>query len=245
VTHVVIDPRFNGPPDSANGGYACAMAAQFIDGPAEVTLRAPPPLGRPLSVSRSDHGVVHLLDEGAPVVEAHAAAVDRDVPEPVSVEEARQAAGRYEWLEDHPYPSCFVCGPEREVGDGLRIFPGPVEDRDVYAATWVPDGSLGDATGHVRPELVWAALDCPSGIVTNLFGEVGLILLGRLAADLVRPADVGRTQVVLAWPVGRDGRKLDTGSALFSEDGELNAVARARWIELPPSRAYSDDGGTG
>jgi hypothetical protein len=235
VADVVIDPRFRGPPHSANGGYACAMAAQFIEGPAEVTLRAPPPLERPLSMARGSEGAVRLFDEGALVAEAHPTVVDREVPIGVSVEQARRATERCDWLESHLYPSCFVCGPERDAGDGLRIFPGPVEGRELYAAPWVPDASLGDASGNVRPEFVWATLDCPSGIVTDLFGEVGVILLGRLAADLIQPLPVGETYVVTAWPLRREGRKLDTASALFSENGELNAVARARWIELEPA----------
>jgi hypothetical protein len=43
----------------------------------------------------------------------------------------------------------------------------------------------------------------------------------------------GSPHVVQAWPVSRAGRKLNTASALFSPDGELCAVARAVWIELP------------
>jgi hypothetical protein len=234
VTEVVIEHRFRGPPDSANGGYACAMAAQFVEGPAEATLRAPPPLERPLSVDRAA-GAVRLCDGETVVVEANAAAVDVDVPAPVTVDEAREAAARCTWLDDHLYPTCFVCGPDRTAGDGLRIFPGRVEGRDLYAAPWVPDESLADPTGRVRPEFAWAVLDCPSGIVTDLLGEVGVILLGRLAADLRRPLLAGATYVAMAWPIGREGRKLDTGSAILSEDGELHAVARARWIELRPS----------
>ena len=91
----------------------------------------------------------------------------------------------------HPYPACFVCGPTRDEGDGLRIFPGPVEGRELYAAPWTPDDSVADDEGIVRPEFVWAALDCPSGIVTDLFGDVGRILLGRLAAELIEPLEAG------------------------------------------------------
>ena len=52
VDELVIDPRFNGPAGSANGGYTCGLVADFVDGVAEVTLRRPPPLGRPLVVER-------------------------------------------------------------------------------------------------------------------------------------------------------------------------------------------------
>jgi hypothetical protein len=36
---------------------------------------------------------------------------------------------------------------------------------------------------------------------------------------------------VAAWPLGKDGRKLFAGTALFAGDGELLAVARQVWIE--------------
>ena len=188
---VVIDHRFRGPPDSANGGYACAMAAQWLDGPAEVTLRTPPPLGTPLHLQRRDQVIDLLGDDDVLIAEARPATVSVDVPEPVSFDAARRAASRYPWRDRHPYPTCFVCGPRRDAGDGLRIFPGPVDDEPRYAAPWIPESSLADAQGTVRDEFVWGALDCPSGIVTDLFGEVGLILLGRLAADLRHPVAAG------------------------------------------------------
>lgn len=231
-TTVVIDERFCGPPQSANGGYACAMAAQPLDGPAEVTLRVPPPLGRPLTVER--HGdEVSLLDGDVLVAQARPATVDVDVPDAVSFAEAQAAAARYPWRDAHPYPTCFVCGPAREAGDGLCIFPGPVEGRELYAAPWVPEAELADASGVVRDAFVWGALDCPGGIVTDLLGDVGLILLGRLAADLRAPVRAGAEHVVLAWPIARDGRKLHTASAVLTADGAVCAVARAVWIEVP------------
>ncbi len=96
-------------------------------------------------------------------------------------------------------------------------------------------GRLQTPTGRVRDEFVWAALDCPSGVVTDLFGEVGLILLGRMAADIRRPVIADLQYVVQAWPIGRDGRKLSTGSTLFSAEGVLCALARTVWIELRPT----------
>ena len=42
---LTVARRFCGPPGSGNGGYVCGLIAGFLDGPAEVTLRLPPPLG--------------------------------------------------------------------------------------------------------------------------------------------------------------------------------------------------------
>lgn len=228
---VVIDRRFCGPADSANGGYACALAARAIGGPAEVTLRVPPPLDRPLSVADADGGAV-LLDGDVVVAQARPAVVDVDVPAPASLAEAERAASQYPWRERHPYPTCFVCGPKRDPGDGLCIFPGPVAGRPLYAAPWTPELTLADEDGSVRDEYVWGALDCPGGVVTDLFGDVGRILLGRLAADLREPVRAGEPHVVQAWPLERDGRKLHTATALFTAEGALRAVARATWIEV-------------
>src|SRR5215213_4316915 len=58
---VVIERRFNGPPDSGHGGYSAGRAAALVDGPAEVTLRRPPPLETPLTVRRDDGGAALCL----------------------------------------------------------------------------------------------------------------------------------------------------------------------------------------
>ncbi len=232
MSELKIDRRFCGPAQSANGGYACGLLAAEIAGPAEVTLRAPPPLGRPLLSQVREDGSAVLLDGEAAVAEARTTTLKGTVPAPVTSDQATRASKRYEWIDEHPYPRCFVCGPEREPGDGLRIFPGPVERRELYACTWTPEESLDNGFGSVRPEFVWAALDCPSGIVTNRFGEIGMVLLGRLAVELLGPVPVGELCILTAWTVAREGRKLDTGSALFDLDGDLLASSRARWIEL-------------
>lgn len=232
VDALTIDERFNGPPGSANGGYTAGRLAARIDGPAEVTLRVPPPLGREMTVVRDgDH--VSLIDGDVLVAEARSTTVDVYVPPPVALAEAEAAAARYPWRDEHPYPTCFVCGPRRPADDGLRIYPGPAEGSTLFAAPWTPDADLADADGMVRPEFVWGALDCPSGIVTSQLPDLGpLILLGRLAADLRAPVRAGEPHVVQAWTFPRDGRKLPTASALYTADGELCAVARATWIEV-------------
>lgn len=228
----VIDERFCGPPGSGNGGYACALTAQFIQGPAEVTLRKPPPLGKALTVVVEEQSS-SMLDGDVLVATAKPTSVDVEIPSPISLADAELAASRFPWRDRHPYPTCFVCGPLRQPGDGLGIYPGPVEGRDLFAAPWTPATDLAGSSGEVREEFVWASLDCPSGIVTDLFRGVGLILLGRLSVDIRHPIRADRPHVLLAWTLSRDGRKLNTASALFSADGALCAVGRAVWIEVP------------
>jgi hypothetical protein len=222
LTTVTIDARFNGPPGSANGGYTCGVLAQVLGAPAEVTLRHPPPLDRPLEVV-GDDGAVRLLDGETLVAEAVETNLDLAAPEPVDVGAAERAAARYPGFERHAFPTCFVCGPDRVEGDGLRIFAGPVEGRDAFAAPWV-------APDDVRQELIWAALDCPGAIAVG-FPDRGETVLGQFAARVDRVPSPGDRCVVVAWPLGEEGRKLYAGTALFSEAGEPLAVARATWIE--------------
>ena len=48
--NLTIDPRYCGPPNSANGGYISGMLGQLLPGTAQVTLRKPPPLGKEMQI---------------------------------------------------------------------------------------------------------------------------------------------------------------------------------------------------
>jgi hypothetical protein len=211
-----IDSRFNGPPGSGNGGYACGLVAELLGGPAEVTLRLPPPLDTPLGWDG-----VRLLDGDAVVAEGRLADVDVEPPAPVGFAEAEEASPRYPGFERHAFPTCFVCGPEREEGDGLRIFAAPVDGRDVVAAPWIPN--------EVSRPLVWAALDCPGAIAVG-WDARGVSVLGRMAAEVRELPRVGEPCVVVAEPLGEDGRKLYAATALYGEGDRLLGRARQTWI---------------
>ncbi len=220
---ITIPARFNGPPDSANGGYACGLVAALLDGEAEVTLRSPPPLETPLVVSRDgDGGRVEVRAGEELVAEAErVGGLELDVPAAVSMADAEAARKGYAGFRRHAYATCFVCGPDRS--DGLGVFPGPVEGRDVVATPWLPP------EGAVADEVVWAALDCPSGWAVDEFSREG-VLLGRLAARIVDPVEGGETHVVVGWPTGAEGRKRFAGSAVFTSDGRICAYARSTWL---------------
>jgi hypothetical protein len=237
VDSIVIPARFNGPPDSGNGGYTAGLLAGALGAaPAEVTLRAPAPLDRELAVERID-GSVRLRDGETVVAEARSARLDLEPPAPVALDVAAAAAEHGPFLDPdgHPFPHCFVCGPAREVGDGLRIFVGPVADKPVFAAAWTPPRSLAGPDGTLAHEFVWAALDCPtSGPVANDPDDPHFrpIVLGRLAAKIERPVIAGEPHLVLAWELSVDGRKREAAAAIYTEGGELCALSRALWIEL-------------
>jgi hypothetical protein len=242
MVSLVIDSRFRGPPNSGNGGYVCGCLAKHVAGDAEVTLRPPPPLQRPLDVLTGADGGVELREKDRLLATARVVKIDApDVPK-VSYEAAEEAVGRTPYDEQsHKLPTCFVCGPARADGDGLRIFAGPLQTAPisgkpaVFAASWVPHGSLADEDGSVASEFVWAALDCPTGYCSVGARHLGLngdetILLGRMAARIDRRPRPGDRCVVTAWPTGRGGRKLFAESALLSSEQEVLAIARTTWL---------------
>ncbi|MCU1306266.1 MAG: hypothetical protein JWN45_961 [Acidobacteriaceae bacterium] len=204
--------------------------------PADVTLRKPIPIERDLHIHSRDganSGVLvkhgdELIAEAAPL----SWAVDMPIDQ-VEFEEASRAAAKSPAFMNHPFPTCFVCGPDRTAGDGLRIFPGPLEKsgRAYYAAHWIPDSSAADGNGRVRDEIVWAALDCPTGFAGG-FASAGTLVTGRLGARLIAPVRVGERCVLLSWALGVEGRKHLSEAVLLGEDGTLRAESRATWIKL-------------
>jgi hypothetical protein len=231
---LLVPSRFCGPPGMGNGGLIAGSLARYLPtGPVRVTLRSPAPLDRPLTV-RSVADTVHLLDGDTLCAEACAtASLDGNDPVPVDVDAASAASTAFVGHHEHPFPTCFVCGPEREPDDALRIFSGPVDGRPgVVAAPWVPSRSLVErgGTDHVRTEAIWAALDCPTGWAH--FQPGGVALLGRHTVEVVRPVEAGEQYVVVAERALIDGRKLHATAALYDAAGTLHASARALWITL-------------
>jgi hypothetical protein len=238
---LTIPRRFCGPPTSGNGGYTCAFVARNIGGCAEVTLRKPIPLEREMQIvpNGNDAGVV--LRDGDTLI-AEGASVSWTIDETLatlSFDDAVTAAKASPAFGNHPFPTCFVCGPQRSAGDGLRIFPGPIgKDGRVrtypagaFAAPWIPDSSLAGTDGVVRDEFIWSALDCPTGFACG-FPSTGTLVTGRLAAKLLAPVHVGEKCVLLSWPSGVDGRKHHAAAVLLGEDGNVRAEAKATWIKL-------------
>lgn len=237
IDTIVIPRRFRGPPNSANGGYACGRLAAFIEGCAEVTLRRPPPLDTALSVVREDDGTVALHDGDNLIASARRA----DIPVPAdrspTFDEALAATGRTFDPSVHKLPMCFVCGPDREPGDGLRIFCGPLDPDDTewsgtVAAPWTPEAFTAGDDNAVRAEFVWASLDCPTAFAAGSDRGFPTILLGRQTVKIVRRPDVGEKCVVTARLTGHEGRKYLAEATLFGVDGAAIAAGKAVWIEV-------------
>jgi hypothetical protein len=224
-----VPRRFNGPLESGQGGYSSALLASFVEGPVEVTLRKPVPLDTSLEVSREGE-TVRMLDGEDLIAEAEPAPeIDLEVPEPVTVEEARAAAARYRGSNEGLFSHCFVCGPARE--DAFGVFAGNVDGRELVASPWTPPRWTTDEAERVRPEFLWAAMDCPTYFAVYRDGELPMSFLARMAARVDAPVIAGEELVVIAWPIGVEGRKRHAGAAVLSGEGAPLAVARALMIE--------------
>lgn len=227
---ITIAPRFNGPPGSGNGGYVCGLMAREIEGPSVATLRAPPPLAKPLSLAHED-GAVTLRDGDNPLGEARPAALELTPPPAPTLAEAEIAARHYLGFRDHRYPTCFTCGLARPAQDGLCLCTGPVEGRNLVACTWTPAPDLDRGDGRVASEFLHAALDCPSYWSLPRAGAMAA-LLARLTSSIDAGLPrIGETLIVAAWPLESSGRKHRAATALYTARGEPIARAEALWIE--------------
>ena len=251
---LIVPSRFRGPASSGNGGWTAGALAALVDHdvPADhaarwptvgVSLLKPPPLDTPLEVT--DDGTVTVAALAgdaiarAEVLDETPAAVD-----PVPADEARVAEASYPGLRQHPFPTCFGCGTEREEGDGLRIFPGPVstsaEERTRIAATWTPHTSLfedwhayHDDHPRVSLPVAWAALDCIGGWAGDLTDR--MMVLARITARVFSLPLIGEPHVVVGEARSAEGRKTFTTSTLYDADGRALAVAEHLWITVDRS----------
>jgi hypothetical protein len=217
---VTIDRRYRGPLTSANGGYAAGLLGSRLVAGAEVTLRLPPPLERPLRI-RAEGERLLLEDGDRLVAEAVAGDPGLDAPAPPTAAEAALAAEGVGTWGPPGFAECFVCGA-RDDGTGLGLHPGPVPGRaGLVATTWT--------ARDVTPEVVWAAIDCPGAYAAADPGR-GEVVLGRMTARIDRLPAEGERCVVAGWLLGEDGRKLFAGTALYGEGGGVLALARQVWI---------------
>jgi hypothetical protein len=237
---LTIASRFNGPPESGNGGYVAGRLAQQyvaefgelpVHAVVQITLRKPPPLAAALSFRVPEETETLRLLHGTTVI-AEAEAVEApedglDVIEPLTFEEAETAAKDYLGRGEHPFLTCFVCGPNHPTG--LHVYPGQVPGRrGVVASPWTP---AEDTHGS---EFVWAALDCPGGWSAGDLAARPMVL-GRMSARVEAVPEPGAPCVVLGRHVRTEGRKTFTASTLYGPDGELLGASTAVWIAVDPA----------
>ena len=225
---IMVDPRLNGPARSANGGVAAGLLGSRLGGTASVRLYMPPPLGVRMDVVATGDGLEARYG-GKVAMKATPGVLDVHPPE-VPWEEAAAATAPF---VGHVAVTCVVCGPDHP--GGFNLSPGPVGVGPVHATTWAPPRWAAEAGGVVRPELVWGVLDCPGAIMLarHYPEERFFPALGTMTARIDRDLVVGGDYAVVAWPRGRDGKKLYAGTAIFDRDGSLCALSDQVCIAMP------------
>ncbi|MBO2449394.1 hypothetical protein J4573_19995 [Actinomadura barringtoniae] len=220
---MIIDARYCGPDGSGNGGYVAGLLSKELTAhTVTVTLRQPPPLAHELRLDRDESGNgVRLFDGERLIAEAFTGAIVVPQVPAVPYEVALEGAEKYRAAESHPFPRCFVCGPEREDGmGGMGLEPGPVGE-GLVASPWT-----AESPSH---ELLWAALDCPGG--WSCFQPERPALLGTMTAQVVELPRDGERCVVMGLARSREGRKLHAATAAYGADGRLLGRAEQIWIQ--------------
>lgn len=243
-THSVhVHSDHNGMPGIALGGYVAGLLAAAAGGDAEVKLRRPVPTPSSLTIDPAAEGGLELRDGDTVYARGAPATLELDVPPAPTPAEAIAAAERFPGHHHHhPFPYCYACGPQRAPGTGLRVFPGPVDGRQLVAAPWTPP-SQADGIPFTPVEDIWAAFDCVQlwALIVHADGRPGdRVVTAKLAGRLHAPVVAGEPHVIYGWPAGRTDSAYLAGAALVGADGEVKATglqtaATAEWgVPLKP-----------
>lgn len=220
---IYIPARFNGPPGMGNGGITAALVARGLPQPSEVRLLAPVPLDVPLTLD-ADNRTARLFSPGTELAIAQTRSPGPDTPPgPLSLDEAAELPPVDPAL--HPFPTCFVCGYEREDGMGLEI----KYDATTGIAAFF-DTNRVDGDGAVPTEYLWGALDCPSGWAA--LWDIGPGVLGTITAAVRHNPPVGTPLVVTTERQAVEGRKVASASAIYDPAGDLIASATTIWVRI-------------
>jgi len=163
------------------------------------------------------------------VIEVRDGGPDLQVPEGCDYVTALDAAVNAPADFIHPCPGCFVCGPARAAGDGLRLSAGSVPGREIVATPWVPAQEFALADGKIAPQIIAAAMDCPGYMALRSGGAFWL--LGEYSLHIDRRVHPDEACVITGWELSRRGRVATVGTALYDEAGLLCAVARGTWVQ--------------
>ena len=87
-----------------------------------------------------------------------------------------------------------------------------------------------------RPSVLWAALDCSSGVFASVVPSLRFAVTGELAVDVHRSIEPGERLALVAWdpgdPGGWDRRKRRIAAQAFDDSGAVVATAESLWIAL-------------
>lgn len=236
MSGLILDPTFTGPPTTGHGGIFSGMVIRLahesgLANANSVTLYSPPPIGRELEWV-IHNGRLHVLDGNEILATASAGSLppadwdDAGPPTAMTTDEAATAPGQ------HPYPTCFVCGPQHP--GGMRLRPSRYTTRRGIPATrchWQPSPRLaGPRADVVSEHFVWGALDCPGGWTMNLSERPAV--LARMSAVVHAAVRVGDTVTIEALLAVETDHQLIAVARLRAESGAILAESRSLWCWL-------------
>ena len=233
LREVVIGRRFNGPPDSANGGYACGVLARFLPSRrrSHCACRRRSAAAR-RTLRRGGRGAACSTATPSSPKAGRRTAIEVEPPARPSFDEAVAAGCSPPVARRSPSALGLLRLQPRSAATGVsRVAwsrsPAPTA---VTQRSFVPDaerrrgrpGLAGGRLGRARlPQL-------PAGPMER--GPVAL--LGRMAASREREIRAGERLVAVGWSLGGGRAQAHSASALLDANGDVVARARATWIEL-------------
>ncbi len=231
IDTLIIEPLYNGPPQSANGGYLIGLLGKYLEGSYMSRLFAPPPLDTPMRIMRNEDGSVDVYDGNQIIAHAEQAIFEKPELPQSSMEEAAKGARKYVGLDlTYKYHHCFVCGMARPIADGLHIYAGPI-DSSTFGAPWYPLKLHADKEGMILPEFIIGALDCPAGIAC-MGSPPKLLILGSMWVNIVANAPTGIDYFILSACEKVEGRKHYGSSILYDTNQRLIAYSKSIWISI-------------
>lgn len=239
---LTVDARFDGIPGFTLGGWVAGQVASLVGDEAEVRLLRPFRSGRPLALQRTEEGA-RALSEGEAVAEGRPWSGTVEPPSGPMLAEVLRVAERSP--REHPFPTCYCCGPGRAEGEGLRIFPTPIAG-GLLAAPWTPHALHCDSRGHATVETLWSASDCPALwalMHAEPPGSSRCVVSGTLRLRTHAPVVSGEAHLVLSWKIGESGRRVEAGVAFLAANGAVRAVGMQVAVLAPkgvPLRVHRD-----
>jgi hypothetical protein len=241
-----ISRHFEGPTDLTLGGYISGLMAVHLDSDTvEVTMRKPTLMERPLVLDTSTPDRVFLYDGDTLLNEARPAELEMEIPEPISLEQARKAARRDAVAA---FPNCFGCGSARSEDEGLHLRSGPVGGRNLVAVDWLPRAAaVGAEQGEPVPEtMVLTAMECPVAKAMDLGGlkkAEETAVLGRMTTKVNALPRVGEPCHFMGWPIERVGRRIELAGTLHNEKGLVLVMCRLTFVVLKEGASLIGGGG--
>jgi len=232
---LTIGKYFEGPTDMVLGGYLTGLMAVHLDSKTvEVTMKKPIFLNRNLVLDTGTPERVFLYEGDTLLCEAKPARLEFEMPEPITLEQAKKASRRDTVAA---FPNCYGCGSGRSQDDGLHLRSGPVEGRNMVAVDWVPlPAAVGAEKGEPVPEtIVLTAMECPIAKVMELPGmrkpdEVAV--LGRMTTKVNALPKVGEQCFFMGWPIERAGRRIEMAGTLNNAKGDVMVMCRLTFVVL-------------